>query len=174
MRMVTQNVGMLMKISFPREALILAGLMEVLFNFCIRLVLIVPVFWIFDVPLSPSLVLPLGVGALILLGLAIGLLLTPMGVLYSDVGRGIAFLTTFWLFLTPVVYPPPQSGIAAYLTTINPVSPVIVTVRDWFIGQPPAHLLGLFVVTTAALVLVMIGLLIYHAALPHLIERMGS
>lgn len=175
LRAVTANKNMLVKINFPREALIVAGVFDVLLNFFIRLVLLVPVFWFFHLPVSSSIALvPLGVAALMILGLSIGLLLTPIALLYTDIGRGIAIIAAFWLFLTPVVYPPADSGLAAYLTTLNPVSPVIITARDWLISQPPTHLAGFVAVTSAALVLLFIGWVVYHVGLPHLIERMGS
>lgn len=174
-RVVAANRGMLIKIKFPREALIVAGVLEVLFNFLIRLTLLVPVFWFFEIPVSSSILLfPLGVIALMLLGLSLGLILTPIALLYTDIGRGVSIIAGFWLFLTPVVYPPPTTGFAAYLTTINPVSPVILTTRDWLISQPATHLSAFIVVTALALILLLIGWVIYHVALPHLIERMGG
>ena len=174
-RVVAANRGMLIKIKFPREALIVAGVLEVLFNFLIRLTLLVPVFWFFEIPVSSSILLfPLGVIALMLLGLSLGLILTPIALLYTDIGRGVSIIAGFWLFLTPVVYPPPTTGFAAYLTTINPVSPVILTARDWLISQPATHLSAFIVVTALALILLLIGWVIYHVALPHLIERMGG
>jgi lipopolysaccharide transport system permease protein len=174
-RVVALNRGMLIKINFPREALILAGLLEVLFNFVIRLTLLVPVFWFFQIPVTGSILwFPVGVAALVLLGLSIGVVLTPIALLYTDIGRGVSIIAGFWLFLTPVVYPPPSSGFAAFLTTVNPVSPVILTARDWLISQPATHLPAFIVVTALALLLLFIGWVIYHVALPHLIERMGG
>jgi lipopolysaccharide transport system permease protein len=175
LRAVAANKSLLVKINFPREALIMAGMMDVGFNFSIRLLLLVLVFWIFHLSVGSSILLfPMGVGAVMLLGLSFGLFLTPIGLLYSDVGRGLTVITTFWLFLTPVVYPPPRSGLAAYLTTSNPVSPVILTTRDWLISQPAAHLTGFVVVTSLALLFLLVGGMIYRIALPHLIERMGA
>ena len=43
LRMATQNRSMLIRVQFPREALILSGIYQVLFNFMIRLVLLIPV-----------------------------------------------------------------------------------------------------------------------------------
>ena len=174
-RVVAVNRGMLIKINFPREALILAGMLEVLFNFGIRLALLIPVFWIFQIPITSSILLfPVGVAALMLVGLSIGVMLTPIALLYTDIGRGVSIIAGFWLFLTPVVYPPPNTGFAAFLTTINPVSPVILTARDWLISQPATHLPSFIVVTALALLLLLIGWVIYHVALPHSIERMGG
>jgi len=175
LRSVTANKSLLIKVNFPRVALILAGILEVLFNFLIRLIILIPLFWIFEIPVSSSVLLfPLALVALVLLGLCVGLLITPIGLLYGDVGRAITMITTFWMFLTPVIYPPPTTGLPAYLATLNPVSPLIVTARDWLISQPATHLTGFIVVTASALALLFLGWLLYHIALPHLIERMGG
>src|SRR5690606_8915755 len=65
---VVQGRSILVKINFPRESLVLAGLFQVLFDLLVKLVLIVFVLVIFDVSLAPTLWLaPLGVLSLILL-----------------------------------------------------------------------------------------------------------
>jgi lipopolysaccharide transport system permease protein len=116
LQMVNQSRSMLTKINFPREALILTGVGQVLFNFVIRAALLVPVMWWFKIPLQLSILLaPLGVIALIGLGTMIGLLLTPLGMLYQDVGRVLGFATQGLFFLTPIVYPVPNASWAASL-----------------------------------------------------------
>ena len=98
----------LTKSRMPHEALLLAGLVEVLFNFAVRLVVLVPVLvWFGTRPGAALLVAPLGVLALLVAGFTLGLLLTPAGLLYQDVSRGLTLAAGFWFFLTPVIYPPP-------------------------------------------------------------------
>lgn len=167
--------GMLAKINFPREALILAGIAEVLFNFLVRAVILVPVFYYYDLPASLSLLLvPVGLLGLLLVGLAIGVLLTPLGMLYSDVGRGLSIIGAFWMLLTPVVYPPPTVGFGAWLARWNPVSPALQLSRDWLTAQPVADLGSFLGVTLLALVALFIGWIIYRLSMPILIERMGG
>lgn len=175
LKALNANKSLLMKINFPREALIVSGLLEVMFNFCVRLVLLVPIMAFFHLAVGPSLLLfPLALAALVLLGLSIGLLLTPVALLYTDIGRALSIVTTFWLFLTPVVYPPAKSGLASLLAQFNPVSPVLSTARDWLLAQPAPHVAGLALVSLGAAFALMLGWLMIRLALPHLIERMGS
>jgi lipopolysaccharide transport system permease protein len=175
LKVVTESKSMLAKINFPREALILAGLGEVLFNFMIRILLLVGVFVWFhlSVPATVPLVLP-GVLALIVLGLMFGILLTPLGVLYNDVGRSVMIFTQFWFFLTPVIYPLPKSGIASTLAQLNPVTPVLLTVREWLTLGSTSHLAGFMVVTGFAVIFLMFGWLLYRIAMPHLIARISA
>ena len=57
-RTVTAAKTMLSKINFPREAILLSGVLEVLFNFLIRLVLLAAVFVYFKIHQRRPLLLP--------------------------------------------------------------------------------------------------------------------
>lgn len=175
LKAVTSSRSMLAKINFPREALILSGLGEVLFNFLVRAVLLVPVFLYYQIPMGLSLLwMPVGIAALMLLGLAFGMLFAPVGILYNDIGRGVLLLGGFWMLLTPVVYQTPKTGLGATLAGLNPVAPVLQTCRDWLTGQPPLHFEGLACVSAGALVCLLFGWVLYRLSMPILIERMGG
>ena len=110
LRIVMQSKAMLVKINFPREALILAGVAEVLFNFLVRAALLAAVLaWYRLAPPATALLAPLGVLTLIAIGIAIGVLLVPAAVLLQDVEQGLAIVISLWLFATPVLYPPPTA-----------------------------------------------------------------
>ena len=175
LKLVTASKGMLAKINFPREALILAGLGEVLFNFAIRVVLLVGVFLWFKTSVPETIIyVPVGVIALIMLGLTFGILMTPLGILYTDVGRGIVIITQSWFFLTPVIYPMPESGFAALFTKLNPVTPILLTTREWMTTGSTTQLGGFWLVLSLTLVLLLFGWLLYRIAMPHLISRMSA
>lgn len=175
LQMVNENKAMLAKINFPREALILAGVGQVLFNFAIRALLLVFAIWWYEVPLQAGIFLaPLGILALIVLGITVGLLLTPLGMLYHDVGRALTFATQALFFLTPIIYPVPQSSRAETLIKLNPVTPLLQTAREWLvIGE--ASLLPLFLLATGlSLLFLFVGWVMYRIAMPHLISRMSA
>lgn len=175
MKVINESRSMLVKINFPREALILAGLGEVIFNFMIRLLLLIGIFIYYKFPLPGTVVLlPVGVLSLISMGMMIGLLLTPLSVLYNDIGRGIQIVTQAWFFLTPVIYPVPNSSLASTLIELNPVTPLLVSTRDW-ITTGSSHFLIEFVInTTLTVLLLFIGWLFYRLAMPHLISRISA
>lgn len=166
---------MLTKIHFPHEAILLASLGQVLVNFGIRLILLVAVFLWFGIPLKASLPLAiLGVIALIGFGTMIGLLLTPISLLYGDVQKMLVMALSIWFFVTPVIYPTPTGGWAALMTNINPVTPLLVTTRQWLTGSELTQFGPFVVVVAATLVLSLFGWIVYRLAMPHLIERIGS
>ncbi|GAB4376931.1 MAG: hypothetical protein Kow00121_25030 [Elainellaceae cyanobacterium] len=167
---------MLAKINFPREALILSRLGQVFFNFAIKLILIVGLFVWFKIPVTWTVLLaPVALLHLIALGTAIGLLLTPIGALYEDVSRGLTLLMGAWLFFTPVIYPPPQSGVFAALVNLNPVTPLLVTVRELaaeggVISDPQ----GFWIASGLAIGGLLLSWLVYRVTMPFVIERMSA
>ncbi len=166
---------MLARINFPREAILLAGLMQVGLSFLVRLVLLLGVLvWYKIVPPWTVVFFPLGILSLVLTGFVIGLIITPLGLLYGDVPRVLAIVTPFWMFLTPVLYPVPQSGLAGTIVALNPVSPLVTTTRDWLTLGTATHLTGFVAVTAATTVFLVAGWIAYRVALPHLIARLGN
>jgi lipopolysaccharide transport system permease protein len=170
-----QAKPMLTKINFPRESILIAGLGMVLFNFLIRLVLLGAVLLWFKVPITASiLLLPLGVAALIMCGFAVGLAISPIGALYTDVSKALPMITSFWMLLTPVVYPAKETGLAGMFAAWNPVSPLIITTRQFLTGEVQEHLLPFTLVFGGSLLIVLCGLIAFRLTMPHLIARMGG
>jgi lipopolysaccharide transport system permease protein len=167
--------SMLVKINFPREAVLVGGLYMVIFNLFIRLVLVVAVMWWWQVPVDQTLLFfPVAMAALMAAGFAIGLGLLPISSLYGDVSRVIPIVSGFWMLLTPVVYPPRTEGLAGWLATWNPVSPLIITARETLTAQSLSMLGPFFIVFACSLVVIFLGLVGFRIAMPHLIARMGG
>jgi lipopolysaccharide transport system permease protein len=172
---VIQGRSILVKINFPRESLILAGLLQVLFDFFVKLALIVGVLIVFEVsPASTAWLAPFGVLALILLGLSLGIILLPIGMLYTDIQKIIVTITPFWMLLTPVIYPAPRSGMATLLNEYNPVSPLLSTTRDWLFYGTAEFVTPFLWITACSLFVLFVGLIIFRLAMPIIIERSGS
>ncbi len=172
---VTVAKPMLARVNFPREALIIAKLGEVFFNFAIKLLLIISLFIWFRVSITWTIILaPVALIHLILLGTLIGVLLSPLGVLYQDVSRGLTLLTSFWLFLTPVVYPIPTEGIFGYLVKLNPVTPLLVTTRELATTGIISEPIGFWVVSIITIIGLFITWIGFRLAMPFVVERVSS
>jgi lipopolysaccharide transport system permease protein len=170
---LTAARAVLGKSRLPHEAFLLAGVLDVLFNFAVRVLVIVPVLVWYGAGPAPSLLLaPFGVAALLLLGFSVGLLLAPLGLLYSDVSRGITLVTGVLFFLTPVVYPVPPTGAAAWLLVANPIAPLLETARAWMTGGAALPADGFVPVVAASLGAFVLGWCCYRLARPHLVARL--
>lgn len=167
--------AMLVKINVPKEAILLSGLGQVIFSFLIRLVLLTGVFaWFKIVPPVTVLLLPVGIVALILVGFTLGVALTPLGLLYNDVQQTLPIATMFLMLLTPVLYPPPQTGFAAMVAKWNPLSSLIVVTRDWMTTGEATQITAFAIIAAVAIVMLFGGWIMYRVALPHIIARMGG
>ncbi|MFM9087038.1 MAG: ABC transporter permease [Cyanobium sp.] len=112
--------------------------------------------------------------ALVLTGTALGLAITPVGVLYGDIGRGIPLITQFSMYLSPVVFPLAATGWTAQLMRLNPLTPLILNARAWFTAQPP-QLLGEWALAVfGSAVLLLLVWMVSRLAMPILIERMSA
>jgi lipopolysaccharide transport system permease protein len=174
---VMENRAMLSKINIPREGLLLSGAYQLLFNIGIKVLLLVVIYLILrqtTASFSGLLFVPVGIFAISLAGFSIGLALTPLGMLYQDINRGVAVLLPFFMYLTPVVYPPPQAGILRLLMQWNPLAVLITQTRNGFTAQPLSDLASFWAFTLAFALLFTISLVVYRLAMPMIIERMGS
>jgi lipopolysaccharide transport system permease protein len=175
LRSIAEARPILIKVNFPREALVLTGLGEALFAFMVRLSLLGAALAWYGIAPAPTAGLALAAALVLLcMGAALGLVLAPFGLMYQDVGRGVALLLQFWMYLTPVVYLPPVSLPAALVNVINPVSAPLVAARDWLLlgeaGPTPVLMVG----TIAAVAALVPALLFFRLALPAALDRLGA
>lgn len=174
-----QQVGaakpMLTKLRFPRESIILSGMIKWWFNAGVKLLILLPLLLYFGVRLDHHVLLvPIAMLAIQVVGFAIGLFVSPIGVLYSDIARTIPIIAQFAMFITPVVFAMPEEGAMARLFEVNFMTPLVLTGRAWLTGGA-TPVLGYFIaVMGVSMLLLMISWLLYRLAMPILIERMSS
>lgn len=164
--------GLLSKINFPKEALVISGIYKLLFNSGVKIFLMIVFIFLFGVGFHWSLLLlPLAILAAVMLGTTIGLFITPLGMLYKDVGKLISMAFSFLMYVTPVVYAIPQSGLMRTVMELNPFTPVLLTTRDLLVGATPEFLGYYFVVMILCVPLFFLGLMAYRISIPILIEH---
>ena len=80
----------------------------------------------------------------------------------------------FLMYLTPVVFAMPKQGLPATVFQLNPLTPLILTARDWLTGISPEYLGYFAFVNVIAFILLFMFWIVFRLAMPILIERMGS
>ena len=167
--------GILTKINFPKEALIISGIFKLLFDSSIKVILLVLFILVYGVGFHWSLLLfPLAILGAILFGTSVGLLITPLGLLYSDIGRIIKFGMQFLMYVTPVVYAIPKTGLMKTIMTWNPFSPIILTARDLVVGFTPEHITYFLCIIVICIPLLFLGLIFYRISIPIIVERLSA
>ena len=167
--------GIISKINFPKEALVLSGIYKLLFNSSFKVLLLVVFIFAFGVGFHWSLLLlPLVLVMAVVFGTSLGLLITPIGLLYSDVSRLISMGLSLLMYVTPVVYGIPKTGVMKTIMTYNPFTPFILTIRDVAVGSSPEFLNYFIGLTGLGIVLFFIGLVIYRVSIPVIVERLSA
>ena len=167
--------GMLSKVNFPHEALIITAFGKALLNGAIPALLLIPALLIYrTAPGFSALLFPLGFLLIILLGCAIGLFFVPIGALYNDVGRAIQLGLRFGFFVTPVIYALPAAGTTRSLLLWNPVTAPLVSSRSWLVGGESVLILETLLVLVFSIVLLIVSAIMFKVVMPHLIERLSS
>ncbi|MCW3054917.1 MAG: putative type transporter superfamily [Chthonomonadales bacterium] len=160
------------KINFPRETLVLAAFGQSLFEFLLRLALLAGAFALYRVvPAWTILFLPLILIPLCLLTLGLGFICALINGVFRDAGQMVTFVLTFWMFLTPVVYPAPPGDALTLMHRINPVSPFLIAAQDLAtrgaLSQPGNFAIGCVI----SLLVFLVGWRLFHVSEPRIAER---
>ncbi|MCD6475841.1 MAG: ABC transporter permease [Anaerolineaceae bacterium] len=162
-RSLVSNRHMLTKVYFPRLVLPISSILGGLVDFAIAFVVLAGLMIYFQTPFSwRILTLPLFLVLALTAALGVGLWLSALNVLYRDVAYVMPFITQFWMFITPIVYPasmiPEKWRILYYL---NPMTGVVEGFRWALLGHQtelPAVMIVLSIVIT---ILVLVSGLFY-------------
>lgn len=168
-------MSMMIKLNFPREAVLLAAIYDLFVSMGLKILVLIPILWYMGYPptlewlyLIPSLL------GLMLMGISIGLLLVPFGLLYNDISNMITLGLPFAMYLTPVVYPIAKVGILGKIQMINPVTPWLERIRSLFGGYAFDLYMPMYLWLLIGISILFIGLIAFRIALPIIIERSGS
>jgi lipopolysaccharide transport system permease protein len=168
-------IGMMVKLNFPRESLLVASFYDLLFSIFIKTSILIPLLWYLGY--APGLHSILGILAMIVLvfiGVSIGIFLTPFGLMYNDVSRIINLGLPFFMFITPVVYPLANGNIFSKLQNFNPISAWLEYSRSLFGNYEVNSFAILSFWLFISFILIIFGLIILRITLPIIVERSGS
>ena len=124
--------SLLAKINFPKEVLIISAIGQTVFDFIIRIPLLVIIFfWVGFTPKLTILLVPLVLAPMVLLIYGLGLLLALFNAIIRDVGNALTILLSVLMFASPILYPPPTTwSLTFWINYINPVSGFIIAGYD--------------------------------------------
>jgi len=129
---LVQNMTLVTKIYFPREALPLAAMLARLLDFAISAAVLVILMIIFRMPFFPLgwLFLPVILFIQIILVAGLGLIAAAMNVFYRDVQPFLTLIIQLWFYASPIIYPVsmvPEKLQAYYF--LNPMAGILVSYR---------------------------------------------
>lgn len=135
---LVDNQHMLGKIYFPRLLFPITPILSKLVDFFISLLVIVGVFFFYDISPSASLLyLPLFLVMMVLVPLGVGLWLSALAIRYRDVAFAMQFVIRMLMYTAPIVYSAATIPEAyRMLYSINPIVGVIEGFRACLLGLP--------------------------------------
>tara|TARA_R100000935_G_scaffold1517_1_gene4866 strand:+ start:47680 stop:48525 length:846 start_codon:yes stop_codon:yes gene_type:complete len=167
--------GILSKINFPKEALIASGVFKLLFNVLPKILIMIIFMFFYGVSFQFSMLLfPLILFGAIFFGTTLGFFITPIGMLYKDVSKLISMGLKFLMYATPVVFSIPEKGVLKPIMEWNPITPILVTARDFLVGSTPEYLVYFLIVIAICIPLFFIGLVLYRISIPIIVERLNA
>lgn len=174
---VTQTMrSTLSKINFPKEALITAGIYKTLFNVFIKLIILSILLIAFRQDISWSISLfPIALFMMILFGTSIGLLITPIGLLYGDVGKLMTPFMQVLMYFSPVVFVlPSYDNAIGRILYYNPLTPLVNNFRNILVGQNFEQVSYYISIGLGSFLLFCIALIFYKITIPIITERIGG
>lgn len=170
---VEWNHHLVAKISFPRETLIWASFGPCLFDFAIRWMLVLIACFLFHAkPSWTFFLIPLVVAPMALLTLGLGMLWASINSIMRDASQFLHVILTFWMFLTPVVYPPPKTGLQAMINYVNPVSPFVIAAHDMTLRGHFSQPIGYAIGCVMGVIVFLVGWRVFHLCEPIMAERL--
>ncbi len=164
---------LMLRVKVDTNAIIVSKILEVAFDFCIKLLFLFLMIMTFGVSLSQELLyFPVGIFTIFSLGIAIGLIVCPVALLVQDLNRLLPTALSFGMFLTPIFYNSPKGSLAV-LVNLNPMSHPIIFSRGLLYGQVIWNGLPLITVLTT-FVLLPIAYRFNKISIPIIIERLGN
>jgi len=109
--------------------------------------------------------------SIILAGMSIGLFLAPFNVMYRDIGRIVRITLLPLRYATPVLYAIPSEFPFNLIHSLNPISPILATLRALATGNDVVHFGGFVGWNLGFLALFLVAWPIFHLAIPVLVER---
>jgi lipopolysaccharide transport system permease protein len=157
-RSLVANSHMITKIYFPRIILPLSSILAGLVDFAIAFVVLIGMMLFYkQFPTSAVWTLPLFLLLAMITALGVALWLSALNVKYRDVGYILPFLTQFWLFITPVVYPSSQIPEQWRLIYgLNPMTGVVEGFRWALLGINPQPTFFPMLAVSAAMAIVVL------------------
>jgi len=163
---------MITKINFSRKSLVIASMGQALLAFIIQLCLVLALLVYYHIAPSPAMLLiPLLIVPLLLFTLGLGFVLSLLNGIVRDVANIVSVLVTFLLFLTPVLYAKPTTGVLATLSNYNILFYLVSVPRDLILFGTSNFLKGFLLSSAVAFFVFLLFLAVFHLTETRVAER---
>ena len=165
---ITENAGLVKKMSFPSGLLVWAVVLAALLHEAIALGLFLVVLGVTgELSLSGLWILLVAVPLQVGLTVGLGFLAAAVNVFFRDTAQINTMLLQGWFYLTPIVYPLSlvPERFARFLK-LNPLTALVTLYREALLGGEMPPLASLIPLVVATLLSLAIGIWVFHRLKP--------
>jgi lipopolysaccharide transport system permease protein len=163
------NAAIFGKVYFPRLSVPVSVVISNLISFGIRLGVFLA-FWVYFLlagsAIQPNLwifILPLLLLLMAAMGLGFGIIISSLTTKYRDLQQLVGFGVQLLMYVSPVIYPISSvTGVWRWLIMANPMTAIVEMFRLAFLGTSAIHPIWLIYSSGFALIVLLIGLLLFN------------
>ncbi len=164
--------SMIAKINFSKKSLVIASTGQSIISFLIQFILVGILFVCYRItPNIAILLIPIVIIPIVLLTLGLGFILSIVNGIVRDVGNMLSILVTFLMFLTPVLYAKPTSGILVPITKYNPLYYMVSAPRDLVLMGTISEWKGFLIASIISVIIFIVCLIVFHLTETRVAER---
>lgn len=164
--------SMIVKINFSKKSLVIASLCQSILSFLIQFIVCLILFFYYGI--SPKIyifLLPILIIPIFLLTLGLGFIFSILNGIMRDIGNALSILITFLMFLTPVLYAKPKTGLLAKISFYNPLYYLVSFPRDLILTGNSHELTGYIISTIFAFIILLVCIFVFHLSETRIAER---
>lgn len=164
--------SMIVKINFSKKSLVFASIGQSIISFLIQFSLAGILFLYYGYsPSAAILLFPVLILPILLLTLGFSFILSILNGIMRDIANIISIFMTFFMFLTPVLYPKPATGILAQITKYNPLFYLVSLPRDLILTGHSTEWQGFWISLIISFFVFMFCLFVFHLTETRVAER---
>ncbi len=161
---------MIAKVNFPREVLVLASLAQPIFEFLVKFVMIIILFIVYKfTPPWQAIFFPFTILPVLILTLGLSLFLSLLTGVFRDTTNVVTLISTFLMFLTPVLYPIPLKK--SLFFRLNPLTSLISAPRELITYGRILTPVDFFIASVLSIIIFLICWRIFHLVETKIPER---
>jgi len=164
--------SMISKINFSKKSLVISSIGQPVVSFLIQFVLGIILFVFYGITPNIAIVLlPMFIIPIMLLMLGLGFILSLLNAVIRDIANILSVFMTFLMFLTPVLYARPTSGILMRITHYNPLYYLVSAPRELALMGKISEWKGFLFSTILSVVIFIVCLVAFHLTETRITER---
>jgi len=164
--------SMIAKINFSKKSLVIASAGQSIVSFLIQLILVIILFIYYKItPSTVMLLIPLFMIPIMLLTLGLGFILSLLNGIMRDIGNILSVLITFLMFLTPILYAKPSTGMLARITNYNLLYYLVSAPRELVLTGTISEWKGFLISSAISIIIFIACLIVFHLTETRVAER---